>query len=170
MDNNIKVYFKRDNFHIYSRFLVGMGSCIFLFYFWFTQKDTSLIILAVVFLLFALLQFYKKGIEFDLPRRKFRIFYSFISIKYGSWQNFQQFEYVGVYKKIEHKESFVLNAPPQKFEGYQILLHDVNSTVYPIYFFENKEITFSKGIQISNYLNIPLLDATTHEYKWVEKV
>ena len=60
-------------------------------------------------------------------------------------------------------KSFVLNAPPQSFDGFQIILRDVNSSVYPIYFFQNK------GIQISNYRNIPLLDATTNEYKWVEK-
>lgn len=170
MRNNIKIYFQRDRFHIYSRFLVRMGSCIFLLYFWFTQKDTSLVILAIIFLLFAFLQFYKKGIEFDLTNHKFRIFNSFISIKYGSWKNFKQFEHVGVYKKIKYKESFVLNAPPQSFDGFQIILHDVNSSVYPIYFFENKEIILSKGIQISNYLNIPLLDATTNEYKWVKKI
>ena len=125
--------------------------------------------MAIIFLLFALLQFYKKGIEFDLSNRKFRTFNSFFSLKYGSWKNFQQFAYVGIYEKIKYKESLILNAPPQRFDGFQIILHDINSTVHSIYFFENKKTILSKGIEISDYLNLPLLDATTTEHKWVEK-
>lgn len=152
-------------------FLIGLLAGIVIL--WSLWDLNSKIIQELLILIFALILIsypIRNGIELDLSNRKYRCFYSFLSYRSGKWQPLPQGKYISLFKT----EQILAKNSPLRKESYQ--------SVYKVNFFDSignhiNFITTKDSNDARNYanelkiiLNLPLLDATSNEYKWVEKV
>ena len=152
-------------------FLIGLLAGIVIL--WLLWDLNSKIIQELLILIFALILIsypIRNGIELDLSNRKYRRFYSFLSYRSGKWQPLPQGKYISLFKT----ERILAKNSPLRKESYQ--------SVYKVNFFDSignhiNFITTKDSNDARNYanelkiiLNLPLLDATSNEYKWVEKV
>jgi hypothetical protein len=116
--------------------------------------------------------FFKKGIELDLQKRKFRNFISLFKFSIGKWKYLPDIEYVSVFSTREFSldPSLRVDHEPGVPETFDII--HVN-----LFYDRNKKITsfrtqslkeaFNVAHEIASALNIDILDATERESKWL---
>jgi hypothetical protein len=109
-----------------------------------------------------------EGTDLNLSNKTMRPFQSYFGIKFGSWKPMPAFEYVSVFKTKENQTIRVVTA--ETTQTNDVIL--VN-----LFYNRNKHITCykttqkKKAFEIAEHfklaLDIDILDATTHEKKWL---
>lgn len=152
-------------------FLIGLlAGIVILWLVWDLNSKKIQDILLFIFALILISYPIRNGIELDLSHHKYRRFHSFLSYRFGKWLPLPQGTYISLFKT----EQILAKNSPMRKESYQI--------VYKVNFFDNsgnhinfittKDLNDARNYanELKTILNIKLLDATTNEYKWVEKV
>ena len=101
-----------------------------------------------------------KSIHIDTENSKFRPTYNIGPIKFGQWQQIENYEYVSVFHQ------------PLKGGGYifEVNLWYNKNKHFELYEEYNYKEAFLIGYELSEQLNIDLLDATEpNNFKWVDK-
>lgn len=113
----------------------------------------------------------EKGIEIDKHKNKYRFYHSIFGLKFNikNWYMLPNVEYISLYKAKKIREAPMgVNYNYSYFYIYELNLFDENNQHYMLFQIDfnylNHALFCSK--QISNYLNVPVVDATTHEHKW----
>jgi len=102
----------------------------------------------------------QKRIYVDINNSKFKPSFEVGPLKFGKWQTIHNYEYVSVFHQ------------PLKGGGY---IYEVNlwydgNKHFQLYEKHSYEEAFLVGYQLSEHLNIDLLDATVpNAYKWIDK-
>lgn len=115
----------------------------------------------------------KKELLFVKEENKYRNYKSFLGLKFNSkrWNYLSQPSYISLFKIKKTKENpDGVNYNYIYFYNYQINIFDINHSYYTLLEIDIDEPVQAKEIvnKISTYLEIPILDATTSENKWVE--
>ncbi len=103
---------------------------------------------------------FKKSVYIDLKKSKFRSTFEIGPIKLGQWQTINNYEYVSIFHQPlkDGKKIFEVN-----------LWYNGNQH-WELYEKHNFKEAFLIGYEISELLNIDLLDATVpNDYKWIDK-
>lgn len=117
----------------------------------------------------------EKGISICKEENKYRNYKSFLGLKFSSkrWNYFVQPNYISLFKIKKTKENpDGVNYNYVYFYNYQINIFDINNSYYTLLEINIDEPIQAKEIvnEISVYLEIPILDATTLENKWVQSL
>lgn len=117
----------------------------------------------------------EKGITICNEENKYRTYKSFLGLKFSSkrWNYLSQPSYISLFKIKKTKENpDGVNYNYIYFYNYQINIFDLNNSYYTLLEIDIDEPEQAKKIvnNISAYLEIPILDATTLENKWVESL
>jgi len=116
--------------------------------------------------------FFKKGIELDLQKRKFRNFISLFKLRIGKWKDLPDIEYVSVFstKEFSLDPSLRVDHEPGIPETFDIihvnLFYDRNKKITS-FRTQNRKEAFNVAQEIASALNIDILDATERESKWL---
>ncbi len=114
---------------------------------------TGILIVAIGFV-------FQKSVYIDLERSRFRNTFEIGPIKLGQWKTIKNYEYVSVFHQpLENKNKiFEVN-----------LWYDTNKH-WELYEENDASEAFSIAFEISEQLNIDLLDATVpNDYRWIDK-
>ena len=160
-------YFKLEYTDFLFRLIIGVFATLFLLYVGYIKKNETLLILSFFFGLYSIVQFHKKGIEFNLQEMKFREFYSLFSIKIGEWKTLDKINYVNIYPSKKIKQAFVLRAPNRSIYVFTITLFYKNNNSLIIHSFREQNDAFRLAIDLKKLFNVPLYDATTEQPKWM---
>ena len=101
---------------------------------------------------------FNRTVMIDLEKEKLNVEYSLVGIKYSFYKQIPKLEYISVFKNSNGI--------------FEVNLWYVGNKHYTIYEFEEieKDIAFSLANQVSNKLNLDLLDATEKgNFKWIDK-
>jgi len=103
---------------------------------------------------------YKKRVYIDLKHSKFKPSYEVGPLKFGKWMTIKTYEYISVFLQPLTDGTYI----------YEVnLWYDTNKH-FQLYEKHDYKEAFLIGYQISEELNIDLLDATVpHDYKWIDK-
>ena len=110
----------------------------------------------------------REGSEIDLMSKKYREIYSVLGVKFGTWKNLPEVEYVSVFKTKENKRVQAM-AGSANFSNdiYKLnLFYNTNKKI-EAYRTENATDAFENAKYLSQVLNIKVLDATTRDSKWL---
>ncbi|WP_338732462.1 hypothetical protein [Mangrovimonas cancribranchiae] len=101
----------------------------------------------------------QKRIYIDLKNSKLKPTYEIGPIKIGAWKTIKNYDYVSVFKQLLSDGSYT----------YQVNLWYNSNRHLELY--ERQSITdaFIVGFELSEQLNINLLNAVKHPYEWVDK-
>ncbi len=114
---------------------------------------------------FLLLQ---QGSEIDLTSKKYRKIYSVLGIHFGRWKPLPELEYVSVFKTKENKRVQSLGASANMSnEIYKLNLFYNRNRKIQAYKTAGLDDAFNVARQISEILNIDILDATERTSKWL---
>ena len=103
---------------------------------------------------------FTKGIYVDVQNSKFKNTFEIGPLKFGEWKEIPSPEYVSVFQQpmVDGNYRFEVN-----------LWYDTNKH-WQLYETEDYRDAFLVGFDLSEQLDIDLLDATTpNDYKWVDK-
>ena len=110
-----------------------------------------------VFILFGLAYCTNKKVYVDLDKSKFRPVREIFGLKFGKWKTIHSYEYISIFYTNYNGGTYEVN-----------LWYDTNKHI-ELYRNEDLETAFIFGYDLSENLNIDLLDATLTESKWVDK-
>ena len=133
------------NLIIYGILLVALGSIIF---------------------------YFRKGIELDLQKRKYRDYISFFNHRIGKWNDLPDIEYISIFStrefsldpnlRVDHEPGV-----PETFDVIHVnLFYDTNKKITSFRTQDKKE-AFKIAEEIAQLLNVDILDATERESKWL---
>ncbi|NRD19045.1 hypothetical protein HNV08_03220 [Winogradskyella eckloniae] len=101
-----------------------------------------------------------KSIHIDIKNSKFRPTYNIGPIKFGSWQTIKNYQYVSVFHQPTIGGNYI----------FEVNLWYDNNKHFELYEEDNYKEAFLIGFDLSEQLNIDLLDATEpNNFKWVDK-
>ena len=101
-----------------------------------------------------------KSIHIDIKNSKFRPTYNIGPLKFGQWQKIENYEYVSVFHQPLEGGSYIFEVN---------LWYDKNKH-FELYKENNYKEAFLVGFELSEELDIDLLDATVpNDFKWVDK-
>jgi hypothetical protein len=103
---------------------------------------------------------YKKQIQIDIKNSRFKPAIAIGPIKIGRWQTIKNYKYISVFLQplVDGSTTFEVN-----------LWYDHNKH-FELYFIDDYTEAFLIGYDLSEQLNIDLLDATVpNDFKWVDK-
>lgn len=103
---------------------------------------------------------FQKSVYIDIENSRFRSTFEIGPIKLGQWKTINNYEYVSVFQQpLKDGETiFEVN-----------LWYDTNKH-WELYEKDNPKDAFMMGYEISELLNIDLLDATIpNDHKWIDK-
>lgn len=103
---------------------------------------------------------YKKQIQIDIKNSRFKPTIVIGPIKFGQWHTIKNYKYVSVFLQplVDGSTTFEVN-----------LWYDHNKH-FELYFIDDYTEAFLLGYNLSEQLNIDLLDATVpNDFKWVDK-
>ncbi|WP_299105952.1 hypothetical protein [uncultured Winogradskyella sp.] len=101
-----------------------------------------------------------KSIHIDIENSKFRPTYNIGPLKIGSWQTIKNYEYVSVFHQPIIGGDYI----------FEVNLWYDNNKHFELYEEDNYKEAFLIGYELSEQLNIDLLDATEpNNFKWVDK-
>lgn len=117
----------------------------------------------------------EKGIEIDKLQNKYRFYNSIFGLKFNTkkWYLLPNTQYISLYKAKKTREAPMgVNYNYSYFYIYEINLFDENNQHYMLFQIDFNYLSHALfcSKQIANYLNIPIVDATTHEHKWINNV
>lgn len=117
----------------------------------------------------------EKGITICKEENKYRSYKSFLGLNFSSkrWNYLSQPSYISLFKIKKTKENpDGVNYNYVYFYNYQINIFDQNNAYYTLLEIDIDESEQAKEIvhKISDYLKIPILDATSQENNWVERL
>lgn len=141
------------------------------FFFYYSMPIFSLFSLVVI--INSILLLVERGILIDEKSNQSMIYKSLFGIKFGKWKKLLNAAYISLFKGLRvQKTSRGRDIDYRYSNVYEVNLFDNNNRSITLF---EADIEFLKetkdcAFQISNYLNIPLLDATANDYKWVKKV
>lgn len=98
-----------------------------------------------------------KKVYIDLEQSKFKPAYEIFGFKFGKWKTIYSYEYISIFYTNYSGGTYEVN-----------LWYDTNKHI-ELYRNEDLETAFIFGYDLSESLNIDLLDATLSESKWVDK-
>ncbi|WP_417859606.1 hypothetical protein [Winogradskyella sediminis] len=101
-----------------------------------------------------------KSIHIDIENSRFRPTYHIGPVKIGSWQTIKNYQYVSVFHQPTVDGNYV----------FEVNLWYDNNKHFELYEEDNYKEAFLIGFELSEQLNIDLLDATEpNNFKWVNK-
>ncbi|HUH26322.1 MAG TPA: hypothetical protein VLY87_06820, partial [Flavobacterium sp.] len=106
----------------------------------------------------------EQGIEINKELSYYRVYKLFFGFKYGKWKPLPNISYISLYKAKRIQKTNMGRAMDYKYSNvYEVNLFDSNSHSTTLF---ETDIEFLKETkdcarQISEYLNIPLLDVTS---------
>ncbi|WP_299102490.1 hypothetical protein [uncultured Winogradskyella sp.] len=101
-----------------------------------------------------------KSIHIDIKNSRFRPTYNIGPIKFGSWQTIKNYQYVSVFHQPTIGGDYIFEVN---------LWYDTNKH-FELYEEHDYQEAFLIGFDLSEQLNIDLLDATEpNNFKWVDK-
>lgn len=112
--------------------------------------------------------FNRDGSEIDLDIRRYRTFIELFGVRYGTWKDLPEIEYVSVFSTIESAKVRALSAEATVKNDIIVLnlFYNGNHRI-KAYATKDKEDAFKVAKQISEILKIDILDATEAESKWI---
>ncbi|OMP32521.1 hypothetical protein [Mangrovimonas sp. DI 80] len=126
-----------------------------------TIRDIGLLFKFVVYLsVFGTSFCFQKSVHIDLKKSRFRSTFEIGPVKLGQWKTISSYEYVSVFHQpLENGHKI-----------YEVnLWYDTNKH-WELYEEYNPKEAFRIGFELSELLDIDLLDATTpNDYKWMDK-
>ncbi|MFK7832920.1 MAG: hypothetical protein AB8B52_06570 [Winogradskyella sp.] len=103
---------------------------------------------------------FKKSIHVDLIKSKFRPTFGLGPLHIGQWQTIKNYQYVSVFRQLLKGGSYT----------YEVNLWYDNNKHFELYEEDDYTEAFMMGFELSEELNIDLLDATLpNDFKWVDK-
>jgi hypothetical protein len=97
-----------------------------------------------------------RNYHFDFDDKKFKVEYVVGYFKYGVWEDLPKFEYISIFQK---SESF-----------YELNLWYYKNKHYKVFTYSEFDYAFIDAFQISEKLQIDLLDASVkNNYRWIDK-
>ena len=159
-----------------TKFIIIISSiiialCLFGVGYYFYNSNKYVVLFPFAIILNVIIMLIEKGIQINKTTSEFRIYKSLFGLKYGKWIPLPNLSYISVFKAQRVQKTNRGRAMDfHYFTVYEINLFDHNNHCTNLFetdidFFKE---TKSTAVQISHYLNIPLLDATTVPYKWNE--
>jgi hypothetical protein len=101
-----------------------------------------------------------KSIHIDMENSRFRPTYNIGPLKFGSWQTINNYQYVSVFHQPTTGGDYI----------FEVNLWYDNNKHFELYEEDNYKEAFLIGYDLSELLNIDLLDATEpNNFKWVDK-
>ena len=101
-----------------------------------------------------------KSIHIDIENSRFRPTYNIGPVKLGSWQTIKNYQYVSVFHQPTIGGDYI----------FEVNLWYDNNKHFELYEEDNYKEAFLIGYELSEQLNIDLLDATEpNNFKWVDK-
>ncbi|TDS58157.1 hypothetical protein C8P70_11369 [Myroides indicus] len=144
--------------------------CLLAMRYYFLNSNKYIVLLPFGIILNVIIMLIEKGIQINKTTNEFRIYKSLFGLKYGKWKPLPNISYISVFKAQRVQKTNRGKAMNYRyFNVYEINLFDHNNhctTLFETDIDLFKE-TKSAAVQINQYLNIPLLDATTVPYKWI---
>ncbi|WP_179351136.1 hypothetical protein [Winogradskyella vidalii] len=102
----------------------------------------------------------RKSVHVDLKNSKFRPTFSVGPLKFGQWQTIKNYQYVSVFHQPTVDGNYI----------FEVNLWYDDNKHFELYFVNNYQEAFLMGYELSEQLNIDLLDATVpNDFKWVDK-
>lgn len=103
---------------------------------------------------------FKKSIHVDILNSKFRPTFGLGPLNIGQWQTIKNYQYVSVFRQPLKGGSYT----------YEVNLWYDNNKHFELYEENDYKDAFVMGFELSEELNIDLLDATEpNNYKWIDK-
>lgn len=101
-----------------------------------------------------------KSIHIDIENSRFRPTFNIGPIKFGSWQTIKNYQYVSVFHQPTGGGDYI----------FEVNLWYDNNKHFELYEENDYKEAFLIGYELSEQLNIDLLDATEpNNFKWVDK-
>ena len=112
--------------------------------------------------------FNRDGSEIDLKIKKYRTFIELFGLRFGTWKNLPEIEYISVFSTTESAKVRVLSAEATVKNDIIVLnlFYNGNHRI-KAYATTDKEDAFKVAKQIAGILKIDILDATEGESKWI---
>lgn len=116
--------------------------------------------------------FFKKGIELDLQKRKFRNFISLFKFRIGKWKDLPNVEYISIFSTREFSLNPALRVDhepgiPETFDIIHVnLFYDRNKKITS-FRTQNRKEAFNVAREIASLLKVDILDATKRESEWL---
>jgi len=110
----------------------------------------------------------QNGVEINFGNNTYRNVTSIFGLSLGKWQPLLDIEYVSVFKTTEVTTVWARTASANISKGIiKInLFYNTNQKI-EAYITEDENNAFEKARLIASKLNIPILDATTKDSKWL---
>ena len=97
-----------------------------------------------------------KNYHFNFDAKKFKVEYAIGYLKYGKWKDLPKLEYISVFQKSE--------------SYYELNLWYYRNKHYNVFMYSEFDEAFLDAFQISEKLQIDLLDASVkNNYRWIDK-
>ena len=111
----------------------------------------------------------RDGAQLDIANKKYRTVKSVLGFKFGRWKPLPDFEYISVFKTKESTSVNAYGATMGTFKSDIIVLNLFYKGNKHITFYktDNKEEAFATAEHMKLGLDIPVLDATSSEKKWL---
>jgi hypothetical protein len=158
MNQNIFKYEIKDllSKKIFGISLIIAGiNCLF-------SKTSVAISFGITIIFVGLIFVLNRGFEIDKSKHKLREFISFFGLKYGLWSDYQQPQYISVFKmKVTNRRG------NKTLSVINVNLFDSNDRSKTVYQTGSKEDAFTIATFLKETLDVKVLDATTNESKWV---
>lgn len=167
----LNVIYDKNSKQIITFSVVLLALCLILLFFGIFRNETLCLVFAIAILINLPFLLIEKGIEFDKKNNEYRMFRSIFNLKFyqTNWQTLPNIQYVSLFKaKKSQEEPMGVNYNHSYFYIYEItIFNEYNHFVlFQIEInYLNHAVFCSK--QIAKYLQVPLLDATTFEHKWI---
>ncbi|WP_225036698.1 hypothetical protein [Winogradskyella sp. SM1960] len=102
----------------------------------------------------------RKSIHIDIKNSRFKPTYSVGPLKFGSWQTIKNYQYVSVFHQPTIGGDYI----------FEVNLWYDNNKHFELYEENDYKEAFLIGYELSEQLNIDLLDATVpNDFKWIDK-
>jgi len=102
----------------------------------------------------------RKRIHIDISNSRFRPTIEVGPLKIGSWQTIKNYQYVSVFHQPTIDGDYI----------FEVNLWYDNNKHFELYEEDNYKEAFLIGFELSEQLNIDLLDATVpNDFKWIDK-
>lgn len=156
--------YEKYNFRVIS-LLMALIAFTFLF-------NTVYIGAGICFVLAGLLSISYQGVIIDLPGNRYMKYDRFLSLRIGSWKILSKPSYVTIVRiKLSNRRSAPspIVAPEDKkgARAFKVnLVVDGDERYIPICHGPRQKMTL-EALRLGNYLQLRVLDYTTHEKKWI---
>lgn len=127
---------------------------------WGLLRNTYLLKITMYLLALGTAFCFQKSVYIDLKNSRFRSTFEIGPLKLGQWKTITNFEYVSVFQQPLKDGSTIFEVN---------LWYDTNKH-WELYEKKNPKEAFKIGYEISEILDIRLLDATVpNDFKWIDK-